>query len=59
MMVPIDMNRVHLWMGLTHPIFGPMNLAAYSAWLGYAWYVEWIRLLLETTNYGEKPRNPA
>lgn len=59
MMVPIDMNRVHLFMGLTHPIFGPMNLATYSACVGYAWYVEWIRLLLETTNYGEKPSNPV
>lgn len=58
-MFPIDMNRAYLWMGLTHPFFGPMNLATYSTCVGYAWYVEWVRMMLEATNYGEKPRTPA
>ena len=58
-MFPIDMNRVYLQMALTHPVFGPMNLATYSACVGYACYVEWIRLMLAATNPGEKPRNPT
>ncbi len=39
-MFPIDMNRVYLQMALTHPVFRPMNLATYSACVGYACYVE-------------------
>jgi len=45
------MNRVHLWMGLTHPIFGPTNLAWYMAnvsmSMSYAAYVTWIQMLMD------------
>lgn len=50
MMPGVDMNRVHLWMGLTHPVFGPYCLAVYSAAMGYSWYVAWIEAMMDATH---------
>ncbi len=41
-----DRDRLHLWMGLSHPYLGPMNMAWYSAFIGYAWYLEWVKLYM-------------
>jgi hypothetical protein len=62
-----DKDRLHLYMGLTHPVMGPMNLAVYASVLwastGYAMYTASIKALLDATSppqgYGEKPRNPT
>lgn len=52
MMAPIDMNRLHLLMGLTHPVFGPMNMAVYSTAMASAvssaWYQAWVQLMVDT-----------
>ncbi len=59
MMGTMDMNRVHLWMGLTHPVYGPMNLATYStcmaAAMSYAWYSAWMQMLLNGTPLAGPP----
>ncbi|MGE0022786.1 MAG: hypothetical protein AB7S70_04040 [Hyphomicrobium sp.] len=63
MMAGVDMNRVHLWMGLAHPIYGPVNLAYYMAVMGphmyYAAYVKWIEFMIDTVFMPPKPRNPS
>lgn len=66
MMFGVDKDRLHLWMGLTHPVLGPTNLAWYLASLSlstsYACYVTWIQMLIDTTYRdkaaSEKPRSP-
>lgn len=57
MMPGVDMNRVHLFMGLTHPLYGPMNLATYSYALWYTWYTEWIRMMIDVT-YVDRSKTP-
>lgn len=54
-MIPIDMNRLHLWMGITHPVFGPLNYAWYLSNValagqigaGHAWYVTWLSMMAD------------
>lgn len=62
MMSGVDMNRVHLWMGLTHPVYGPLNLAYYMTMMGpqmyYVAYVKWIEFLMDTA-FMPKPRSPS
>lgn len=56
----VDMNRVHFFMGLTHPVFGPMNLATYMAFMGPSiaqiWYTEWVKLFIDVT-YPDKMKS--
>lgn len=58
-MVPIDMNRVHLFMGLTHPVFGPMNMAVYStamaSAMSYAWYQAWAHMVVDAALAASPP----
>lgn len=62
MMTPIDINRVYLQLGLSHPVFGPTLLAYYSAIVGpvvaYGWYVEWVKLFTEMTYDKVKSQAP-
>ena len=57
----VDMNRIHLIMGLTHPVLGPMNLAMYStamaSSISYAWYCAWVQMLVDSTQ-ALAPRPP-
>jgi hypothetical protein len=50
-MVPIDMRKVHLFMGLTHPAFGPACFAVYSAVLGYSCFRAWLQLLADSSEF--------
>jgi hypothetical protein len=67
MMYGMDKDRLHLWMGLTHPVFGPANLAWYMAFLtmsqSYGCYVAWIDTFINSTyrdrTSSDKPRNPG
>jgi len=67
MMYGIDKDRLHLFLGLTHPLYGPMNLAAYttalSLTMGTSLYTAWVKALVDTTypdrTGTDKPRNPA
>jgi len=59
-MIPgIDVNRAHLWLALTHPYFGAMNLAAYttcmSAAVAQTWYIAWAQMLLDCSYPVSKP----
>jgi hypothetical protein len=58
-MFPIDMRPVHLWMGLTHPVFGPANAFWYSTFMTYSCYLAWVDLVMNSANSGNKPHNPA
>lgn len=62
MLPGVDLNRVYLWTGLTHPVFGPPLFAYYTAIVGpvvaYGWYVEWVRLMLESADDRQKPAKP-
>jgi hypothetical protein len=57
----VDTNRLHLFMGLAHPVYGPMNLAYYMAIMGpsigYMWYTEWIKLFIDMTYAGDRTRS--
>lgn len=59
MMYGIDKDRLHLWMGLTHPIFGPTNLAWYLTHLtmstSYACYTAWIEMVINSTYREQSP----
>lgn len=58
-MMPVDMRPVYLWMGLTHPLLGPANLAWYSSYMTYAAYVAWVEMLMSPLGGGDKDRRPG